>query len=298
MPKVPEILLRVEALLEKNFVPLGIESPYPLKITLPRRREVKYHPNDLLKKITNECKGKSESGLRAIQNNYFHNIIAERFINDFERYQLESRQFPRVLIAPMNEPLLNDGEITPEEERQVNFYYQWRLKNGVYLSSMIKELEAPDTDLPRYNRFEYTNYYFHLLADIRILKILSGEDYPKINIDGQEMEKTDNAQTQPTSPKRFEDLFNDPQDVNSTFEAMRKCGIINDANMWIYGRKKAAIVAVIDVLLERVKLQEVSRVAAAKLLAEKVGISISERAVRSNTHRRDDLIAQFKALIK
>ena len=95
----------------------------------------------------------------------------------------------------------------------------------------------------------------------------------------------------------FEQLFKDHADIEMTFKAMRKCRIINDANKWIYGGKKAAIVAVIAVLKKRDKLKEVSKEVAAKLLAEKIGVTISERTTRNESYRKEDLVKELTALI-
>jgi hypothetical protein len=100
-----------------------------------------------------------------------------------------------------------------------------------------------------------------------------------------------------STPQIFEELFHNPNDLELTFNAMRKLAIINDANQWIYGRKTGAIAAVIDVLKKRNKIKILPDATLAKLLAEKVGTSIGERTTRDTPKYFQELIKDLKVLI-
>lgn len=105
------------------------------------------------------------------------------------------------------------------------------------------------------------------------------------------------ATNEKEEPQKFEN-FLDPKDIDATLRAMRKEGIINDLNLWIHGSRKGAIMAVVQTLIDRGKIIDKDKGLVARLLAEKIGTTISERTIRNTSHHMNDLITQLKALIE
>lgn len=87
-------------------------------------------------------------------------------------------------------------------------------------------------------------------------------------------------------------------DIDATLRVMRKLELTNDLNQWKHGTRKGPIMAVVHVLIDRGKVKESDKVLAAKLLAKKIGTTISERTTRNTSHHMEDMKAELKALIK
>jgi hypothetical protein len=126
----------------------------------------------------------------------------------------------------------------------------------------------------------------------------SGQLYWKAFFRLDTNEETSPEVKQVNEPQTFEELFHIQTDVATAFQAMRQSGIVNEADQWVYGRRKGAIVAVIDVLKTRNKIKLLSDAKLAHLLAIEIGTSIGERTIRDRPQYYDDLVRELKVLIK
>ncbi|MBK8564928.1 MAG: hypothetical protein IPN76_16725 [Saprospiraceae bacterium] len=98
----------------------------------------------------------------------------------------------------------------------------------------------------------------------------------------------------PADLPTFDELFTDPAFLPKTFSAMRKMGIINDADQWIYSdKKKGAIVAVIDVLNKRDALQKLLVSQLAESLAKRIGTTIGARTTRERPQYYEALFLEL-----
>jgi hypothetical protein len=103
-----------------------------------------------------------------------------------------------------------------------------------------------------------------------------------------------------TNPKKIDELLK-PEDIEQVLTAMKKCGLLNDFGKWTFGKRKSPINTLVEVLIDRGKIDSKDRVFTVQLIAEKIGTTISERTARKkgdDTYTGRDYKKQFKALIK
>lgn len=99
------------------------------------------------------------------------------------------------------------------------------------------------------------------------------------------------------TPQTFAELFYEAEDIEATFKALQKLGIVNDENKWTYGSKKNAIMVVIDVLKTRNKIKILPDNIVAKLLAGEIGTSIGDRTTRDRPYYYEELKRDLLSMI-
>lgn len=180
-------------------------------------------------------------------------------------------------------------------------------------------VEPESSDLDKIELWHKINQIHKLLVNLKIhqRELLS----VKNNLDNfqeikrkiigivKEIEKLLKAPIQQLEPKKqtkkepinqnFDTVFISEESKLQTLEAAKNLRIINDKHDWIYGtKKKAAIMAIIDVLKTRGKLKDLPNIDLANIFATKFNTTISERTTRARPKYFTDLLRGLKVLIK
>lgn len=86
--------------------------------------------------------------------------------------------------------------------------------------------------------------------------------------------------------------------LKQLIETLKYEKIINKKEQWIYGKKVGAIVAVVDVMIDRGGINSKYKDPICKLLAKRFGTSITSRTIRNkDSFYKDDLKKKFEAIL-
>jgi len=101
----------------------------------------------------------------------------------------------------------------------------------------------------------------------------------------------------PSEELTFEGLFLNPADAARTIAAMQEIGIVNEAEVWIYGQKKGALIAVWDVLKRKNLVHIITDAQAAEILASRFQTTIAIRTTRNRPAYYMELFRQLNSLL-